>query len=227
MLRFMMLVPVVAVLAGCWWDDAPEIYRVELRYQEENGTPHTETFVCDFRGQSSERTCNDSMHWANEHFVIAANPSNPKQVKIEEAIASPALQFEYNDLTAEYAGFILTAHARKEDRYQMELYLSRAWELEHKPSAKNDRGRSVFIVSDSELREGVSHTFVPAFANMDEAYTRQFQSRVSRLLLSYFRQSEDDDVFLVQATKPITSATVSVTWTPIDEEDITRTDKVS
>jgi hypothetical protein len=229
MLRFMMLVPVVAILSGCWWDSAPEIYKVELRYQEENGETRSRSFVCDFRGQSGRRSCDQEINWSNEHFTILANPANPKHDKIEEIIASQGMRHAFNKLTAEFLHFNLSAHARKEDRYQMRLSLGRLWAPEEEPTATNDAGDPVFIVTDSELRNGFSQNYVPAHDDMNAAFTKSFQWRVDIPLLTHLRKGvkEDDDVFLVQATKPITSATVSVTWTPIDEEDITRTDKVS
>lgn len=227
MFRFLMLLPIAALLSGCWWDDAPEIYKVTVSYTEDGGSTHSKTFVCDFRGQSSKRKCNEYFGWGNDHFALAANPDHPAYKNVQDEEISKIVQQEFTDLTTEYARLSLSAHARKEGRYQMQLFLSRAWKLENAPSATDDRGKSVFIVSDSELREGFSQSFVPAFDDMEDAYTREFGHRNAQLIRMLSPSTFEGDAFFVKTTRPFSRATLTVTWSPIDEEDITRSDNVS
>jgi hypothetical protein len=229
MRRFIVIAPLLALLNGCWWDTAPEVYQVELQYNEAGASKRSETFICDFRGQSSTRICRGNIAWKNEHFRLEANPENPAYDKIAKVVDSVHVQNKFADLTTEYVSFSIDAHARKEGRYQLLLSLHKTVQPAQETTATDDKGRPVIIATDAQLRESITVPYKSAYDDLAEAVAWQFNLEATHMILPgvpYWAE-EKGDLFSVTQIKPLASPSVSITWTPLDEDDLSKTDKVS
>lgn len=229
MWRFLAALPLVAALSGCWWDSAPEVYQVKIAYSEGGNITRSDAFICDFRGQSSTRTCRGSIAWSNEHFRLEGNADNPAYDKIAKVVDSVNVQNKFADLTTEYVSFSINAHARKEGRYQLLLNLHKTVEPAQEATATDDKGRPVFIVTDAQLRESITVPYKSAYDDLAEAVAWQFNLEAKHLILPgvpYWAE-EKGDLFSVTQIKPLASPSVSITWTPLDEDQLSKTDKVS
>lgn len=229
MWRFLAALPLVAALSGCWWDSAPEVYQVKIAYSEGGNITRSDAFICDFRGQSSTRTCRGSIAWSNEHFRLEANSENPAFDKIASVVNAEHVQRKFADLTTEYVSFFIDAHARKEGRYQIQLDLHKTVKPSQKITAADDRGNPVIIATDAQLREGINVPYQSASDDLADAVAWQFKLETANMILPGVPNWAKDkgNLFSVTQIKPLASPSVSISWTPLDEDDLSKTDKVS
>ncbi len=232
----MMLVPVVAVLAGCWWDDAPEIYKVTVSVIEDGSDIQSHEFICDFRGQTATRNCNEQFFYRDNHLRLVPDQRATTPEAVAKALdLTPVLQELYLHMGS-LIEVAISAHGRKDDRYMISVSSPGGWYEKNRADAKNEFGKDVYISSDSALREGWENPLVPReeihIRRLTDIYNQAFtHGKAGTVAAKEIRTLSDFDARMnavtLEAITPYKPAKLSITWTPIDEEDITRTDKVS
>ncbi|RCK43216.1 hypothetical protein [Thalassospira profundimaris] len=234
MRKIVTLLPLILLLNACWFDTAPELYRVDVVFQE-NGkltSGHSQA-VCDFRGQTATRQCSVKLVIKDTHL----NPSGAGQykAKIDQMFADPAYaKSEYATAFSKHEEIALSlelsAHGRKENRYNLIVNGDLPWSWSNQATATNELGQKVVVVTDSELRDGRNLSFEPNPAPYIKLYNdayNEFFNRKSGCYTGDVNGCKIIEFIGMQVTVPYQPANVTITWTPIDEDDLSHTDKVS
>lgn len=228
------IAPFIFFLSGCWFDSAPEVYSVEIAMTDTAGLATGNSVqICDFRGQTATRQCALNLQVSDDHLMIAA--SGPYKSDIEALLQSAdfkrspvatALSMHQNiDLRV-----IISAHGRKENRYNLTIDGESPWELLEQTTAVMDDGRKSYILSDAELREGKQLTFNANPSEYIQSYSEQYNLEMNRTFSCYTGDPNGcklTEFVSLQPQKAYSQATLSITWTPLDEDDLSKTDKVS
>lgn len=236
MFRFLMLLPIAALLSGCWWDDAPELYKVTVGIVEVGAEIQSKEFICDFRGQTATRICQEQFFYVDNHLRLVPDARAQKPDAVAKALdLTPVLQ----ELSLHMGTLIevkISAHGRKDDRYMIAMNSPGGWYEKNRAQAKNEFGDNVFITSDAELRDGWKQPLIPReevhIRRLTEIYNQAFVLGKAGIVAAREVKGLKDfdarvNAITLQAVTPYKPAAISVTWEPIDEEDITRSDNVS
>lgn len=234
MRKFMTLLPLTLLLSACWWDDAPELYSVDVEFSEDGGSLSAKTStVCDFRAQTSSRTCEINLSLENHHLQLIG-VGRYAEGNSRMFIDPNFERTKYAEFTKQHIAMPLTilisAHGRKENRYGINLDGLIPYGLDSSSVAKDDLGRQVAIATDENLR----NSYVIDLSPMPEEYLKHWSNIYNEQFNREFSCYNGDpggckllDQVAVSEAQPFKPATLTITWTPIDEDDLSHTDKVS
>ncbi|WP_147262168.1 hypothetical protein [Thalassospira xiamenensis] len=234
MRKFTALLPLTLLLGACWFDNAPELYKVDVEFSEPGGSFSANTStVCDFRGQTSTRTCEIDLTMQNHHLELVG--AGRYAEGNSRMFRDPQFELtEYAEFTKQHivmpVKVLISAHGRKENRYGIHLDGLIPYGLNSSSVAKDDLGRQVAIATDESLRK----TYVLDLTPMPEEYLSHWSSIYNEQFNREFSCYNGDpggckllEQVAVSAAEPFKPATLTITWTPIDEDDLSRTDQVS
>ncbi|WOI08937.1 hypothetical protein [Thalassospira lucentensis] len=208
-------------LSGCWWNDAPETYKGVATVTFDNGESFSQDFTCDFRAQQATRHCDIKFHFDMKNWISAERIDFPQAEKEKLGFYYASMENQFGSAKAgenlrksASKGSIeisIDAHARKDDRYLLNMMMGSWWSPDQYPTAPREgTNYKFYVLEDDALGEGFEMGFSSNFEDLVE-FRKFVTPPLQRAVWKFFR---------LQYHGPA-RANVEIRWEPVPANSLT------